>query len=79
MENSWGNNENSERLYFGGAPKSLQMVTAALELKDKLPRSVGSQYATGGKWKNSSRKYEEAETKQKQCPVVYVTGNGSKV
>ena len=50
-----------------------------MTLKDKLPRSVGSQYATGGKWKNSSRKYEEAETKQKQCPVVYVTGNGSKV
>ena len=48
-------------------------------LKDELPRSVGTQYATGGKWKNSSRKYEEAETKQKQCPVVYVTGNGSKV
>ena len=27
MANRWGNNENSERLYFGGAPKSLQMVT----------------------------------------------------
>ena len=30
----WGNNGNSERLYFGGAPKSLQMVTAAMKLKD---------------------------------------------
>ena len=30
-----GNNENGERLYFGGgAPKSLQMVTAAMKLKD---------------------------------------------
>ena len=29
-----GNNGNSERLYFGGAPKSLQMVTAAMKLKD---------------------------------------------
>ena len=28
-----GNNENSERLVFG-APKSLQMVTAAMKLKD---------------------------------------------
>ena len=28
-----GNNGNSERLYFGGAPKSLQMVTAAMKLK----------------------------------------------
>ena len=34
MANRWGNNENCERLYFGGAPKSLQMVTAAMKLKD---------------------------------------------
>ena len=34
MANRWGNNGNSERLYFGGAPKSLQMVTAAMKLKD---------------------------------------------
>ena len=36
MVNRWGNNENSERLYFGGAPKSLQMVTAAMKLKTLL-------------------------------------------
>ena len=29
----WGNNGNSDRLYFGGAPKSLQMVIAAMKLK----------------------------------------------
>ena len=34
MGNRWGNNENSVRLYFWGAPKSLQMVTAAMKLKD---------------------------------------------
>ena len=34
MANRWGNHGNSERLYFGGAPKSLQMVTAAMKLKD---------------------------------------------
>ena len=34
MANRWGNNGNSERLYFGGAPKSLQMVRAAIKLKD---------------------------------------------
>ena len=34
MANRWGNNGNSHRLYFGGAPKSLQMVTAAMKLKD---------------------------------------------
>ena len=33
MANRWGNNGNSERLYFGGAPKSLQMVTAAMKRK----------------------------------------------
>ena len=33
MANRWGNNGNSERLYFL-APKSLQMVTAAMKLKD---------------------------------------------
>ena len=27
-------NRNSDRLYFWGAPKSLQMVTAAMKLKD---------------------------------------------
>ena len=34
MRNKWGNSGNSVRLYFGGAPKSLQMVTAAMKLKD---------------------------------------------
>ena len=34
MANRWGNNGNSGRLYFGGAPKSLQMMTAAMKLKD---------------------------------------------
>ena len=31
MATIWGN---SDRLYFGGAPKSLQMVTAPMKLKD---------------------------------------------
>ena len=34
MSNRWENNGNSERLYFVGAPKSLQMVTAVIKLKD---------------------------------------------
>ena len=37
------------------------------------------QYATGEEWKNSSRKNEEAEPKQKQCSVVDVSGGESKV
>ena len=35
MANRWGNNGNSGRFYLeGGAPKSLQMVIAAMKLKD---------------------------------------------
>ena len=48
-------------------------------LKDELPRSVGAQYATGDQWRNNFRKNEEMEPKQKQHPVVDVTGDGSKV
>ena len=48
-------------------------------LKDEFPRSVGAQYATGEQWKNNSRKNEETEPKQKQYPVVDVTGDRSKV
>ena len=48
-------------------------------LKDEIPRSVRTQYATGDQWRNNSRKNEETEPKQKQHPVVGVTGDGSKV
>ena len=34
MANRWGNNGNTERLFLGGAPKSLQMVIAAMKLKE---------------------------------------------
>ena len=37
MANRWGNSGNSVRLYFWGAPKSLQMVTAAMKLKEHTP------------------------------------------
>ena len=47
-------------------------------LKEELPRSVGASYATGDQWRNNPRKSEETEPKQKQHPVVDVTGDGSK-
>ena len=50
-----------------------------MTLKGELPRSVGAQYATGEEWRNNSKKNEETEPKQKQHPVVNVTGDGSKV
>ena len=48
-------------------------------LKEELPRSVGAQYAIGDLWRNNSRKNEGMEPKQKQYPVVDVTGDRSKV
>ena len=45
MAHRWGN---SDRLYFGGIPKSVQMVIAAMKLKDtyslteKLPTNLDS-------------------------------------
>ena len=50
-----------------------------IALKDELPRSVGAEYTTGEEWRNSSRKTEETEPKQKQSPVVDVTGDSSQV
>ena len=47
-------------------------------LKEERPRLVGGQYATGDQWRNNSRKIEQMEPKEKQHPVVNMTGNGSK-
>ena len=48
-------------------------------LKEELPRSVIAQYTTGDQWRSNSRKSEGMEPKQKQYPVVDVTGDKSKV
>ena len=48
-------------------------------LKEKLPRLVGAQYATGVQWGNNSRMNEGMEPKQKQYPAVDMTGDRSKV
>ena len=48
-------------------------------LKDELARLIGAQYATGDQRRNNSRKNEGIEPKQKQYPVVGVTGDRSKV
>jgi len=47
-------------------------------LKEELPRSVGAQYTTGDQWRNNSRKNEGMEPKQKEYPVVDMTGDRSK-
>ena len=48
-------------------------------LKEELCRLLGAQYATGDQWRNNSRKNEGIESKQKQYPVVEMTGVRSKV
>ena len=48
-------------------------------LKDELPSLVGAQYATVEDWRNNSRKNKEMGPKQKQCPVVDMTGAKSNV
>ena len=61
-----------------GTPLGLKRQNDRI-LKEKLPRSVGAQYATGDQWRNNSRKNERMEPKQKQYPAVDVTGDRSQV
>ena len=86
--------ENSDKTWFTGEGNSKPLQYSCLEnpmnsmnrmkrqkdrtLKDELFRLVDVQNATGDQWRNNSRKTEEMESKQKQHPVVDVTGNGSK-
>ena len=60
-------------------PKNSRKRQKDRTLKDELPRSVSAQYATGKEWRNNSRKNEEMKPKQKQHPVVDVTGDRNKV
>ena len=84
--------ENSDKTWSTGEGNGKPLQYSCLEnpmnsmkrqndriLKEELPRSVGAQYAIGDQWRNNSRKNEWMEPKQKQCPVVDVTGDGSKI
>ena len=62
-----------------GPPAHCSSGCSSLLLKEELPKSVGAQYATGDQWRNNSIKNEQMEPKQKQYPVVDVTGDRSKV
>ena len=83
--------ESSDKTWFSGEGNSKPLQYSYLKnpmnsmkrqkdrtLKDELPRSGGAQYATGDQWRNNSTKNEGMEPKQKQHPVVGVTGDGSK-
>ena len=91
-QDGWVMVERSERMWSTGERNGKPLQYSCLEnpmnsmkrqndriLKEELPRSVGAQYATGDRWRNNSRKNEGKEPKQKQYPVVDVTGDRSKV
>ena len=81
-DKTWSTGEgNGKLLQYSclGSPMNSMKRQKDRTLKDELPRSLGAQYATGDQWRNYSRKNEEMEPKQKQHPVVDVTGDGSKV
>ena len=77
--------ERSDRMWSTGEGNGKPLQYSCLEnsmkkqndtiLKEELPRLVGAQYATGDQWKNNSRKNEGMKPKQKQYPVVDVTGD----
>ena len=84
-EKTWstgeGNGKNGKLLQYSCLENPMNNMKRQNDriLKDELPRSVGTQYATGDQWRNNSRKNERMEPKQKKCPVVDVTGDRSKV
>ena len=84
--------DRSDRMWFTGEGNGKPLQYSCLEnsmnsmkrqndriLKEELPRFVGAQCATGDQCINNSRKNEGMEPKQKQYPVVDVTGDRSKV
>ena len=81
-DKTWSNGEgNGKPLQYSCLENPMNSMKRQKDriLKDELPRLVGAQYATGDQWRNNSRKKEGMEPKQKQYPVVAVTGDGSKV
>ena len=78
----WSTGEgNGKPLQYSCLENSMNSINRQNDriLKEEVPRSVGAQYATGDHWRNNSRKNEGMEPKKKQCPVVDVTGDRSKV
>ena len=75
--------ERSDRMWSTGEGNENSMNRMKRQndriLKEELPSSVGAQYATGDQSRNNSRKNEGMKPKQKQYPVVDVTGGRSKV
>jgi len=81
--------ERSDRMWSTGEGNGKPLQYSFLEnpmnrqndriLKEELPKSGSTQYATGDQWRNNYRKIEGMGPKEKQYPVVDVTGDRSKV
>ena len=69
-----GNGKPLQYSFFENPMNSMKRQNDRI-LKEELPRSVGAQHAIGDQWRNNSRKKEGMEPKQKQYPVVDVTGD----
>ena len=79
FDKTWSTGEGNDKpLQYSCLENSMERQKDR-KLKDELPRLVGPQYTMGDQRRNNSRKNEETEPKQKQHPVVDVTGDGSKV
>uniref|UniRef100_A0A8B9XFW1 Endonuclease/exonuclease/phosphatase domain-containing protein n=1 Tax=Bos mutus grunniens TaxID=30521 RepID=A0A8B9XFW1_BOSMU len=84
-QNRWVMVERSDKIWSTGEGNGLENPMNSMKrqndriLKEKLPRSVGAQYATGDQWRNNSRNNEGKKPKQKQYPAVDATGDRSKV
>ena len=59
-------------------PKNSMKRQKDRTLKDEPSRSLGVQYTTREEQRNSSRRNEEAEPKQKQCSLFDASGGKSK-
>ena len=84
--------ERSDRMWSTGEGNGKPLQYSCLEssmssmkkqndriLKEKQPTLVGAQYVNGDQRRNNFRKNEGMEPKQRQYPVVDVTGDRSKV
>ena len=79
-DKTWSTGEgNGKTLQYSWLENPVNSMKRQKDMKDELPRLVGTQYATGDQWRNNSRKNEETEPKQKQHPLVDGTGDESKV
>ena len=90
-QDGWAMVDRSDRMWSTGEGNGKTLQYSGLEnpknsmkrqnnriLNKELPRTAGTQYATGDQWRNNCRKNEGMEPKQKQYPAVDVTGDRSK-